>query len=625
MTDPNKITYNQQDQQVETQYNIAGDKIIHNYITSPAELPPLFRNVPAMPNHFVGRDEMLGTLITQLTSGQALALSAEGLGGVGKTTLAVALAHQQTVLKHFKDGVLWAGLGPQAGESELMSTLAAWALALGQDISGLIDLTERKQAVKQLIGQRALLLIIDDVWQLDTATNLRCGGPHCCHLLTTRNKTIGHQFAGAANAQSVTSLAEDPAYTLLQALAPEACAADPQASKELAQAVGGLPLALELLGGYLAETETDLFPELFDDLAGEALTELSDPKQRLQLAQKRLGSRDAQVSLQDTLALSLAELSAQEKAAFYALGAFAPKPEYFSRQAAEAVTQTTGKTLLKLAARNLLKYFRRQAAKTVTKTTGKTLLKLAARNLLEVEGKQLALHQVLANVAKTGMDDEAVERHRVYYLSLANEDRKDWHRIEGAYGQIKWGWQATTDDKRRLEWVWAVRTYQRLRGLWSDQLEWDEAGLAAVRTLGQRNNEGAMLIEIGMVYHNLGQRDKALDYLQQALPISEAVGDRAMMATTLNNIGHVYDVLGQRDKALDYLQQALPISEDVGDRYQESITRYNMATIYRAEGRLAEAVAQLKRVVELDRLVQHPDLESDMALLAQVQAELAQQ
>ncbi len=53
------------------------------------------------------------------------------------------------------------------------------------------------------------------------------------------------------------------------------------------------------------ESETTLFPEMFDDLAGEALTELSAPKQRLQLAQQRLGSSEGQVSLQATLALSL--------------------------------------------------------------------------------------------------------------------------------------------------------------------------------------------------------------------------------------------------------------------------------------------------------------------------------
>ena len=100
------------------------------------------------------------------------------------------------------------------------------------------------------------------------------------------------------------------------------------------------------------------------------------------------------------------------------------------------------------------------------------------------------------------------------------------------------------------------------------------------------------------------------------------MGDRAGLAATLNTIGLVYDDLGQRQQALDYYQQALPIREEVGDRAGESITRYNMALIYRAEGRLAEAVVELRRVVELDRLVQHPDLESDMALLAEVEAEL---
>ena len=560
---------------------------------APSELRPLFARVPAMPDHFVGRDEMLETLIAQLTSGEALALSAEGLGGVGKTALAVALAHHQDVLSHFKDGVLWTGLGPQAGESEVMTALDAWAMALGQDISSLTDLTERKQAVKQLIGQRSLLLVLDDVWHLDTAKALRCGGPHCCHLLTTRNKGIAQRFAGVGHAHSVVSLEQDPAYALLQALAPEACAADPQASRELAQAVGGLPLALELLGGYLAETETHLFPEMFDDLAGDTWAELSDPGQRLRLAQKRLGSRGGAVSLQDTLALSLEELKPEEKAAFYALGAFAPKPERFSRAAAEVVAETTGETLLRLA----------------------------ARNLIEVEGKRFALHQVLADVAKTGMDDAAVGRHRAYYLGLANEDRQDWRRIEEGYGQIKWGWQATTDDEDRLEWVWALKGYQRLRGLWRDRLEWHEAGLAATRALGRRKAEGVMLNDIGIAYSDLGQRDKALDYYQQALAIREEVGDRAGVAQTLNNIGLVYDALGQRDQALDYFQQALPIREEVGDRYGESITRYNMATVYRTEGRLAEAVAQLERVVELDRLVQYPDLESDMAFLAQVQAE----
>ena len=81
-----------------------------NYIT-PAERPPLFFGVPTMPNQFVGRDELMSELIHQLTNGHSLALSAEGLPGVGKTTLAIALAYRKETLTHFRDGVLWAGLG----------------------------------------------------------------------------------------------------------------------------------------------------------------------------------------------------------------------------------------------------------------------------------------------------------------------------------------------------------------------------------------------------------------------------------------------------------------------------------------------------------------------------------
>ena len=59
-----------------------------------------------------------------------LALAAEGLPGVGKTTLAVALAHHPRILTHFRDGILWAGLGPTP---DVMSLLGNWAQELDRD------------------------------------------------------------------------------------------------------------------------------------------------------------------------------------------------------------------------------------------------------------------------------------------------------------------------------------------------------------------------------------------------------------------------------------------------------------------------------------------------------------
>jgi hypothetical protein len=141
-------------------------EVHHNTYITKAEQPPLFAGVPAMPRHFVGRDEAMAGLIHRLIQGNALALSAEGLPGVGKTTLAVALAYHREVLAHFKDGVLWAGLGMQA---DPLGLLGGWAEDLERDISNLVTLKDRKTAVRKLIGQRSLLLVIDDAWAIEAA------------------------------------------------------------------------------------------------------------------------------------------------------------------------------------------------------------------------------------------------------------------------------------------------------------------------------------------------------------------------------------------------------------------------------------------------------------------------
>jgi tetratricopeptide (TPR) repeat protein len=145
---------------------------------------------------------------------------------------------------------------------------------------------------------------------------------------------------------------------------------------------------------------------------------------------------------------------------------------------------------------------------------------------------------------------------------------------------------------------------------------------ASEEMVGDGAGQAAPLTTIGMVYHGTGRPEQALECFNQALHIMEEVGDRAGQAGTLNNIGQVYRSIGQPEQALEYYHQALPIQEEVGDRAGERVTRYNLAMIYRAQGKLREAVEELKQVVELDQLVQSPDLESDRAMLAQVQEEI---
>jgi tetratricopeptide (TPR) repeat protein len=88
-------------------------------------------------------------------------------------------------------------------------------------------------------------------------------------------------------------------------------------------------------------------------------------------------------------------------------------------------------------------------------------------------------------------------------------------------------------------------------------------------------------------------------------------------------MGAVYRGLGELQRALEYFGRALPIRREVGDRAGEAVTRYNVAMIHRAQGELDRAVAELEQVVELDRQVGRPDLQSDTEMLRRVRQELA--
>ena len=117
-------------------------------------------------------------MVRELRSGKDLAV--EGLPGVGKTTLAVAIAHHPGIRRRFKDGVLWASLGLNA---DVASALMNWANALEragilkEDVSQVPGLAERAQVLRNAIGQRRMPLVIDDVWDIEVETRCAAEDP----------------------------------------------------------------------------------------------------------------------------------------------------------------------------------------------------------------------------------------------------------------------------------------------------------------------------------------------------------------------------------------------------------------------------------------------------------------
>jgi tetratricopeptide (TPR) repeat protein len=540
------------------------------------EPPALFVNVPPLPAHeLMGRDELLADLVKRLLSGQSPALSTAGMPGVGKTALAVALAYHPDVQSHFQDGILWAGLGTQP---DVPGIQASWADALGLDISSIADPQRRTEVIGNAIGRRRMLVVLDDTWALEPAQLLRPGGHVTC-LLTTRDEEIARAFAPTQSIH-VPVLEEDPSLKLLRRLALEACEVDPQAASNLAKTTGGLPLTLEVLGGYLAQPVHSQFPEL----SKQAFAELADPRRRLALAQERLGGRRGQKqTLEAVIALSIEQLEQarpEAMAAFYALGAFAPKPARFDRPAAESVTGTDAAVLALLVARNLLE--------------------------VDADGR-LALHQVLADFAVLRTPDEARVRHREHYLAVADAPPQDWPRIETVYPQIQQAWNRQmrlgAGSGELIRFVNILSTYQRNRGLWQDRRDWLMACLQIVQGREEKGETSRLLNNLGLVYSALGDKRKALAFYERALQLQRQVGDRGGEATTLNNLGGVYDALGDKRKALAFYEQALPIYRQAGDRSGEAIALNNLGMVYNALGDQRKALDFFEQALDLTRQV----------------------
>src|SRR5215469_14829597 len=147
----------------------------------------------------IGREQELAHMKQQLQGRGNAALTLHGLPGVGKTSLAIALAHDPEIRNTFSDGILWVGVGPNPN---LPSLLSRWASLVGisaTQMATLGGIAEWAFAIRNAIGTRRMLLIIDDVWHFEEVQTLRVGAHNCAYLITTRSRDIAaHQALDGA-------------------------------------------------------------------------------------------------------------------------------------------------------------------------------------------------------------------------------------------------------------------------------------------------------------------------------------------------------------------------------------------------------------------------------------------
>jgi hypothetical protein len=199
-----------------------------------------------LPADYVERTESLNDLRRLVLGSQQRVgvVAVQGLGGLGKTILARALCFDPATQSTLPDGVLWAKFGQQPN---ILGEQRAWIRALGGDTTAATSVREATALLRELLQDRAMLLVLDDVWQREAAEAFEVGGPRCRLLITTRNRLT----APGAQLLKLDVMHRAESVQLLHLAAGNTL--DPAAVDEIATRLGDLPLALNLVGGQLRE------------------------------------------------------------------------------------------------------------------------------------------------------------------------------------------------------------------------------------------------------------------------------------------------------------------------------------------------------------------------------------
>jgi non-specific serine/threonine protein kinase len=295
----------------------------------------LSRSIPQPRTPLVGREREIATAGTLLMDDACPLLTLTGPGGVGKTRLALAIAHARA--PDFAGGTVFVDLAPIA-DPELVPTAIAQAIGVRQ--------AEERPIVEQLVAvlrSRQVLLVLDNLEQVLAASAAIAALLEACpalQILATSRAPLhirGEQVLvvpplDLPDGASHGALGDADAVVLFLQRAREADAAfsasdqDFAAICEICRRLDGLPLAIELAA---ARTRLLSPAALLEQVSG-GLQVLAG------------GARDAparQRSLRDTIAWSYDLLAPDEQALFRRLSVFAGG---FTLEAAEAVGREDG-------------------------------------------------------------------------------------------------------------------------------------------------------------------------------------------------------------------------------------------------------------------------------------------
>jgi WD40 repeat protein len=217
--------------------------------------------VEDLPANFVQRPQEFEPLILCLLDEKrdgpvAITAALRGAGGYGKTTLARATCHDERIWKKFHDGILWVTFGEQPGN--LVNKIEDLLYRLNHEKPSYTSLEAATTHLVELLADREILLVLDDVWNSAHLSPFLQGGKRCARLITTRNERVVPSSVPSTQRIQVDAMQQDEAIQLLtsgiQGIEGKAHLVQHHTElKRLATRLGEWPLLLMLASSMLQE------------------------------------------------------------------------------------------------------------------------------------------------------------------------------------------------------------------------------------------------------------------------------------------------------------------------------------------------------------------------------------
>lgn len=115
--------------------------------------------------------------------------------------------------------------------------------------------------------------------------------------------------------------------------------------------------------------------------------------------------------------------------------------------------------------------------------------------------------------------------------------------------------------------------------------------------------EVVALITTGLLYEQLGEIQRSLDYYSRGLTLAREVGSRQYEGSAINNLAVGYLTLAEYENAVSYLTQALQIQTETGNRRGQGVVYNNLGTANLMLNELPRAEAFYQKALEIRREV----------------------